>query len=54
PLNAILGFSHLLNHQMSSHVSAQAQQQIALIHEAGEHLLGLINQVLDFAQIDKG
>ncbi len=52
PLNAILGFSQLLIDQ-----AMPAEQQKASAQEiflAGEHLLGLINEVLDLARIEAG
>ncbi|MDH5473688.1 MAG: PAS domain-containing protein [Gammaproteobacteria bacterium] len=53
PLNAILGFSQLL--QMSSQNLQQHQlDDINDIHRAGEHLLVLINDILDLAKIEAG
>jgi signal transduction histidine kinase/DNA-binding response OmpR family regulator len=52
PLNAILGFSGLLKNDVS--VSAEHQQTLAIINQSGEHLLGLINDVLDMAKIEAG
>lgn len=51
PLNAILGLSQLLEQkQLSSPQSAYIQE----INKAGNHLLELINQVLDLAKIEAG
>ena len=52
PLNAILGFAQLL--EMSEGFSVQQYEQIHSIVAAGEHLLGLINKVLDLARIESG
>lgn len=52
PLNAILGFSRLL---VTDPTLDKAQNTNAeYIHEAGQHLLRLINDVLDLAQIEAG
>lgn len=50
PLNAILGFSDLL--ALDEH--PEQQDSIRLIHQAGHHLLELINQVLELARADAG
>jgi signal transduction histidine kinase/CheY-like chemotaxis protein len=52
PLNAILGFSGLLKNDAT--VSAEHQKTIHTINRSGEHLLGLINDVLDMAKIEAG
>jgi PAS domain S-box-containing protein len=51
PLNAILGFSQLL--QMDVTIPEQ-QESVDYIIKAGQHLLGLINEVLDIARIEEG
>ena len=52
PLNAILGFSGLLMRESS--LNEDQAQQLDLIHTSGEHLLNLINDVLDMSKIDAG
>jgi signal transduction histidine kinase/CheY-like chemotaxis protein len=52
PLNAILGFSNLMRNDAS--VSAAHHQTLDIINRSGEHLLGLINSVLDMAKIEAG
>lgn len=52
PLNAILGFSQLL--QISSNLTPQQHDNIDEILHGGKHLLHLINQILDLAQIEEG
>jgi signal transduction histidine kinase len=52
PLNAILGFSQLLNR--SSNLLQEQQEHLSIITRSGEHLLGLINQVLDLSKIEAG
>jgi signal transduction histidine kinase/ligand-binding sensor domain-containing protein/CheY-like chemotaxis protein len=51
PLNAILGFSNLLR---SSAVGMQERRDLDIINRSGEHLLNLINDVLDIAKIESG
>ena len=50
PLNAILGFSQVL--KRSSSLSAEQQQYLGIINSAGEHLLELINDVLEMSKIE--
>ena len=52
PMNAILGFTQLL--QMDMGLTDSQQDGLAEIHKAGEHLLALINEVLDLARIESG
>ena len=53
PMNAILGFSQLM--QMSSEGRApKDQEHLAEIVHAGNHLLELINEVLDLTRIESG
>ena len=50
PLNAILGFTQLLFRDKN--LSAKQQEDIAIIRRSGEHLLNLINDVLDMSKIE--
>ncbi len=52
PLNAILGFSQLMNR--SSSLSGELQDYLGIISRNGEHLLTLINQVLDLSKLEAG
>jgi len=52
PLTAILGFTELLT--MSEVPAEQQRMFIDRTHKAGEHLLTLINDVLDISQIETG
>ncbi|HEX4639237.1 MAG TPA: PAS domain S-box protein [Chthoniobacterales bacterium] len=51
PLNAILGFGQLLERQKPTEVQ---RKRIRHILNAGQHLLGLINEVLDISRIEAG
>ena len=50
PLNAILGFAQLMARNQT--LPPEEQRQIAIINRSGEHLLALINNVLDLSQIE--
>jgi PAS domain S-box-containing protein len=52
PLNAILGFSELMARDIG--LTLEQQYNLATIHRSGEHLLNLINDVLDLAKIETG
>ena len=52
PLNAILGFSQLLHE--CNNLNPDERENLSIILRSGEHLLSLINQVLDLAKIDAG
>ncbi|MEG4804159.1 AAA family ATPase [Microcoleus sp. ARI1-B5] len=52
PLNAILGFSQLMN--QDANLLTEQKENLNIIHRSGEHLLTLINQVLDLSKIEAG
>ncbi len=52
PLNAILGFTQILARDSS--LNRQQQEQVAIINRSGEHLLNLINDVLEISKIEAG
>ena len=52
PLNAILGFSELL--RRSGEVGAGQRDNVQIISRSGEHLLALINDVLEMSRIEAG
>jgi signal transduction histidine kinase len=55
PLNAILGFSETIRQEMFGPVTNPRYLEYAgLIHDAGSHLLALINDLLDNARIEAG
>ena len=54
PLSAILGFADLLTSSPKETLSARARESLERIKRNGEHLLSLINDVLDLAKAEAG
>jgi CheY-like chemotaxis protein len=54
PLNSILGFAQLLEMNAKDPLSAKQGRQVLQIRKSGEHLLSLIDDVLDLARIEAG
>jgi len=54
PLNAIIGFSDLLRDNHVGGLNDQQDEFVRDIHESGEHLLRLINGILDLSKIEAG
>jgi len=54
PLSAILGFADLLATSPKEQLSTRARESLERIKRNGEHLLGLINDVLDLAKAEVG
>ncbi len=52
PLNAIIGFTQLM--QRDRLLIPEHQDYIQIIHRSGEHLLGLINNILEMSKIEAG
>jgi len=54
PMNAILGFTQLLGMDARSKLSDIENKNLGMISSAGNHLLKLINEVLDLSRIESG
>lgn len=54
PLNAILGFSQTLSLNLFGPLNERQSDYVRYIRESGEHLLRLINDILDISRIDAG
>jgi signal transduction histidine kinase len=54
PLNAILGLSQLLEQEIFGNLNPKQREYINHIHSSGEHLLMLINDILDLAKVEAG
>ena len=54
PLNAIIGFSQVLRERMFGEVNAKQQEYLEDILNSANHLLELINDILDLAKVEAG
>jgi PAS domain S-box-containing protein len=54
PLNAILGYTHMLLHGVSGAISDQQRKSLSRIDSNSRHLLALINDILDITRIEAG
>ncbi|MFO0745125.1 MAG: PAS domain S-box protein [Myxococcota bacterium] len=54
PLNAVLGFAQLLQRDKKTPLTDRQQERIAHVLRGGEHLLKLIDEVLDLSRIEAG
>jgi len=54
PLNAILGFGQLLERDIKQPLSKDQQESLSYILSSGEHLLNLVNDVLELSAIESG
>lgn len=54
PMNAVLGYAQLLLQNKKEPISPRQQRQINQILKSGQHLLNLINDILDLSRIESG
>lgn len=54
PLNSIIGFSRVIMKGIDGPVTDVQLQDLSAIHGSGQHLLGLINDILDLSRIEAG
>ncbi|HEX3430819.1 MAG TPA: ATP-binding protein [Rhizomicrobium sp.] len=55
PLNAVIGFSELMHREIYGPLgSARYRDYAKRIHQAGQHLLGVIGEILDMSKIEAG
>ena len=55
PLNAIIGFSEILgNADLAPRDAAKQREYAAIIHDSAEHLLSVVNMILDMSKIEAG
>jgi signal transduction histidine kinase len=54
PLNSILGFADVILNELDGPLTENMTNDLQLIHKNGQHLLSLINNVLDMAKIEAG
>ena len=54
PLQTILGFSELLRNEAQGPLNEEQERFVRYIHTDAQHLLGLINKLLDFSKVESG
>ena len=54
PLNAIIGFSEVLRERMFGEINEKQEEYLDDILASGNHLLSLINDVLDLSKVEAG
>ena len=54
PLNAIIGFAEILRDELVGEINAEQRECVNDIHISGEHLLEMINDILDLSKIEAG
>ncbi len=54
PLNSIIGFSRIILKGIDGPINDLQRQDLEAIYNAGQHLLGLINDILDLSKIEAG
>jgi signal transduction histidine kinase len=54
PLNGVLGYAQLLEAELAHYPNAEVREYPLAIRNAGQHLLELINEILDLARIESG
>ncbi len=55
PLNAIIGFSEMIVHEDAMQIDAARRKEYAqLINDSGQHLLSVVNSILDMSKMESG
>ncbi len=54
PLNSIIGFSRVILKGIDGPINETQEEDLQAIYSAGQHLLGLINDILDLSKIEAG
>jgi PAS domain S-box-containing protein len=54
PINAVMGYSDLLDLEVSGPLNTAQRVQLGRIRSSSMHLLGLVNEVLDFSRLEAG
>ncbi len=54
PLNAVIGFSEVLLQRMFGELNAKQDEYLKDIYASGQHLLSLINDILDLSKVEAG
>lgn len=54
PLHAVAGYLEILQQNIHGGLNAEQRRDVGRIHQAQEHLLALVNMILDFAKLEGG
>ncbi len=54
PLNSIIGFTGILRQELPGPLNAEQKKQLEMVQNSADHLLALINDVLDISKIEAG
>jgi signal transduction histidine kinase len=54
PLNAILGYTEIISEDVKKYSDEEVDSDLKKVHQAGSHLLDLINSILDLSKIEAG
>ncbi len=54
PLNAIIGFAEVLRDEITGTLNTEQKEYVGDIHSSGQHLLNMINSILDLSKIEAG
>ncbi|MDZ4766116.1 MAG: ATP-binding protein, partial [Chloroflexota bacterium] len=54
PLNSIIGYSYILTESMAGNIDNEARKMVGIVANSADHLLGLINTILDLSKIEAG
>nr|WP_257236047.1 ATP-binding protein [Nostoc sp. 'Peltigera malacea cyanobiont' DB3992] len=54
PLNAIMGLSQLLQQEIVGSLNEKQNEYVSCIYSSGEHLLAVINDILDLSKVEAG
>ena len=54
PLNAIIGFSRIVLRKTKDTIPERQQRNLRMVHESGQHLLEMVNDLLDIERIEAG
>jgi signal transduction histidine kinase/CheY-like chemotaxis protein len=54
PLNSIIGFSQVILKEIDGPITETQKEDLSAIHNSGQHLLNMINSILDISKIEAG
>lgn len=54
PMNSIIGFTGILLKELAGPINAEQKKQLLMVKNSGQHLLNLINDILDISKIEAG